>query len=486
MPGKPKAKTGDYIIKKRREVENRRDALRADVQERIVIGGIADWETKTAKRIETNRAVTYFNKMKAEAEEKLGERRRRLAAKLSREQSQYEVEVENSFETSEQRAARLAERALQLKADRDKRMDKAREEARARQFRDSCDELRGKDKQIVAELINEYRMQQIKMKEEKREKEHADSMSFAKSAKMENIRKKEREDSELAQRAAKNQEIKSILDQQVSEKKMVQDWHTKKEATRASADISRWQKENEAAALENRMRRVNAFEAYQKMAEDNRILEEKKKSWGDDDKKHTKWLLEEALRKERETMEYERSVKERMRREAMEYQKQLEIQMVKEMEDNTGLDAIRRADTEKAWKKREDQWAREAAARAALLKEVNDTRDLQIAEKAALKDIADAESFKWAAVAKKKYDEDYGKEKDRERWHRDRRSKAQDQLLQQIQANQTRRDKERQRVFFEDRARKQQEAVFNAQLLSMRTTDYKPKDFRKKSAGWFN
>ena len=51
------------------------------------------------------------------------------------------------------------------------RAAEAREEARASQFRDSCDELRGKDKQIVAELINEYRMQQIKMKEEKRREE---------------------------------------------------------------------------------------------------------------------------------------------------------------------------------------------------------------------------------------------------------------------------------------------------------------------------
>ena len=92
-----KAKTGDYIIKKRRALEEKRDALRADVQERIVIGGIANWEVKTAKRIETNRAVTYFNKMKAEAEERLTERRKRLAAKLSKEQAQYEIEVENSF-----------------------------------------------------------------------------------------------------------------------------------------------------------------------------------------------------------------------------------------------------------------------------------------------------------------------------------------------------------------------------------------------------
>ena len=122
-----KAKTGDYIIKKRRALEEKRDALRADVQERIVIGGIANWEVKTAKRIETNRAVTYFNKMKAEAEERLTERRKRLAAKLSKEQAQYEIEVENSFETAEERAARLATRALQLKAERAARMKKASE-----------------------------------------------------------------------------------------------------------------------------------------------------------------------------------------------------------------------------------------------------------------------------------------------------------------------------------------------------------------------
>ena len=57
-----KQKTGDYIIKKRRAREEKRDALRADVQERIVIGGIAKWEVSTAKRIEANRAMTYFSR----------------------------------------------------------------------------------------------------------------------------------------------------------------------------------------------------------------------------------------------------------------------------------------------------------------------------------------------------------------------------------------------------------------------------------------
>ena len=213
-----KAKTGDYIIKKRRALEEKRDALRADVQERIVIGGIANWEVKTAKRIETNRAVTYFNKMKAEAEERLTERRKRLAAKLSKEQAQYEIEVENSFETAEERAARLATRALQLKAERAARMKKASEDARFRQFRNSCDELRGKDKQIVAGLINEYRLNQIKMKEDAAAQKEIDDMAFAKRFHAEADKKKEIEDAEIAERARKNAEVKGILDQQVSEK----------------------------------------------------------------------------------------------------------------------------------------------------------------------------------------------------------------------------------------------------------------------------
>ena len=481
-----KQKTGDYIIKKRRAREEKRDALRADVQERIVIGGIAKWEVSTAKRIEANRAMSYFNKMKEEAAEKLTERRKRLAAKLSREQEQYEIEVENSFETAEERAARLAERALKLKADRAARMKKASEDARFRQFRNSCDELRGKDKQIVAELINDYRLNQIKMKEDEAVRKQQEDLEFAKRFHAQAAKKKEREDAEIAARARKNQEVKSILDQQVSEKKMVEDWHKSKNREEDAENIKRWEAENKEAAKENRMRRVRAFEAYKKVMEENRLIEEKKKTWGDADAAHTKWLLDEAIRKEQADIAREREVKDRIRREAMDYQKQLEQQMIREMQDDSELEAIRRADVEKTWKKREDQWAREAAARAALLKEVNDTRDLQIREKQALKELEKAEDLKWVGVAKEKYEQDYKKEKDLAKYHRRRQAEAQEQLLDQIQANQVRRDKERQRIFFEDRARKKQEEIFNQQLASMRATDYKPRDFRKKKAGWFS
>ena len=78
------------------------------------------------------------------------------------------------------------------------------------------------------------------------------------------------------------------------------------------------------------MRRVRAFEAYKKVMEENRAIEEKKKTWGDADAAHTKWLLDEAIRKEQADIAREREVKERIRREAMDYQKQLEQQMIRE------------------------------------------------------------------------------------------------------------------------------------------------------------
>ena len=123
-------------------------------------------------------------------------------------------------------------------------------------------------------------------------------MEFAKRFHAQAAKKKEREDAEIAARARKNQEVKSILDQQVSEKKMVEDWHKSKNREEDAENIKRWEAENKEAAKEKRMRRVRAFEAYKKVMEENREIEEKKKTWGDADAAHTKWLLDEAIRKE--------------------------------------------------------------------------------------------------------------------------------------------------------------------------------------------
>ena len=124
----------EITLSRRCATEEKRDVLRA-TQERF-IGGIANGSVH-AKRIEANRAH-YSTRWKQKKRKNLP---KASGWKTIEEQTVWNWSW-NSFETAEERAARLAERALKLKADRAARMKKASEDA-LRQFR-NFDELRGK------------------------------------------------------------------------------------------------------------------------------------------------------------------------------------------------------------------------------------------------------------------------------------------------------------------------------------------------------
>jgi hypothetical protein len=65
---------------------------------------------------------------------------------------------------------------------------------------------------------------------------------------------------------------------------------------------------------------------------------------------------------------------------AFEYRKQLEELMKKEAVSDAEANAIRQADIDKVWKKREDQWEREREYRRILLADVMAMRQKQVAE----------------------------------------------------------------------------------------------------------
>eukprot|EP00949_MAST-11_sp_MAST-11-sp1_P002222 g2222.t1 len=219
---------------------------------------------------------------------------------------------------------------------------------------------------------------------------------------------------------------------------------------------------------------------------ENMEIQAKKAHWGDADKAHTRWLIEEAIRKEQEQEAFERAEKERKSKEARDYQRQLEEQMIKEAQDESELERLRLEDQEKAWSKRERQWAAERAARDALMKEVFETRSLQIKEKSELSKIEKETDKMYAEMARQKYEQDYSVEKAKEEERRKRLMDAQEQLLDQIRANEEQRERERQQQYFAQRSMRKQEELFNEQLAAMRADEYKPKDFRKKSAKWFS
>ena len=484
---KPKTrKPADWVIQQRRAAEAKRDELQAQVDYNFIVGSRSHWENKTQKVIEKNRALRRYKELQEEARRDLDDRRRRLAQKLSREQEVYEKMVENSFPTMEQRNASMTARALKLKAEREARNAAIVQKARARQFRSSCDELRNKDKRIEGELVADSWRQMLQHKEKEKENLAKEAAIFAETWEKDRIAKGAREDQEAAKRAKWNKTTKEILDQQVSEKAAIVAEEKRRAADFAQRDISRWKREIAEEQREHRMRLVRAGERYRAVMEENQAIQEKKKRWGDADKAHTKWLLSEAIRKEKEEDERKRIEKERIRKESMEYQKQLEEQMRKEAENDDALDKLRREDVEKEWKKRQDKWDREAAARAALQKEVLETREVQIREKEALRKLEKELDIQYMESMKGTWKSEADKEDAKQRNRRENRMRAQEQLLEQIRANEEARARERQQEYLQVRLMKQQEQLFDQQLSNMRAEKYVPRDFRKKKAGWFS
>ena len=484
---KPKqSKPADWVIQQRRAQEAKRDELQATVRYNFLVGSRSHWENKTQKVIEKNRALRRFAELKEQARRSLDDRRRRLAQKLSREQEIYEKMVEKSFPTMEQRNAAMTERALKLKSERVARQKKIVQDARARQFRASCDELRGKDKRIERALTADSWREAIVLKEQDAVKKEQEQAIFDKQWEDDRVSKGAREEEELAKRAKWNATTKEILDQQVSEKAMILAEEKKLADEFAQRDIQRGKREIQEEQQQHRNRLKIAGERFRRIMNDNMAIQEKKKTWGDADKAHTKWLLEEALRKEKEEDERKRIEKERIRKDAIAYQKQLEDQMIKEAENDDALEKLRREDVEREWAKKQAVWDREAAARQALQEEVLATREVQISEKQALKKLEREMDINYIKSQEGRWAAEADQEKAKQDARRASRMKSQDLLLKQIRDNEDARARERQQEYFQMRLMKQQEQIFDQQLNSMKAEKYVPNDYRKKSAGWFS
>ena len=117
------------------------------------------------------------------------------------------------------------------------------EECRARQFRSSCDELRGKDVAIEIELNKRSWDDALAYKQEKRKELDRDAAAFAQTWEADRISKMKREEEEAARRAKWNSSTKDILDQQVQEKAKIEQFRREQESVAARKDIERWQRE---------------------------------------------------------------------------------------------------------------------------------------------------------------------------------------------------------------------------------------------------
>jgi len=92
-------------------------------------------------------------------------------------------------------------------------------------------------------------------------------------------------------------------------------------------------------------------------------------------------LLNTVLAKEKAEDEREKAEHEAHKAEMKEYGEQVKQMMIKEASNEAELEKLRQDDQERQWRKREEQWAREKAARDHLMREVIEERKRQIGRK---------------------------------------------------------------------------------------------------------
>eukprot|EP00941_MAST-03F_sp_MAST-3F-sp1_P000521 g521.t1 len=362
-----------------RERESRRKNLQLAFAKDKEAMAYAAWEVKSAENQKKVEMKKRLGKRKAAYTRKLNARRRLLADLLTAESEALNTELANSFETMEQRRERLVGHANQLQAKREEERLKEVARLRALQWRDSIDEIRTYQSNMLTKRVAQERKQQLVWAKEARERERElDRKEEAEYAK----RKAKLLRREIAEKAVVDERAdltKRMLAAQLVERDKLARRQAKEDAEELARLRKQWAKENQEELDRQQARRDRAAQIEKEVAEFNAYKKELDSHRGDAEAEEDRRLLEAVLKKEAAEVEKEKALKAQRKQEMVDYQDMLKEMMVKEQQDDSYLEQLLREERDKEWEKREAKWKAEADARAKLMREVDESRRKQIA-----------------------------------------------------------------------------------------------------------
>mmetsp|Transcript_22655 Transcript_22655/g.55923 ORF Transcript_22655/g.55923 Transcript_22655/m.55923 type:complete len:487 (-) Transcript_22655:44-1504(-) len=371
----------DFMIMQRRKEEDHRRVYdeKSKIDEKLE--NLALWEHKTATKIQRNAISTKINTITRDLEDHLNARRAKLAEMLNQESDEYTRELQALEETPEMRRDRLKSRARELIRRREQEKREFAQLMRERQFRESCDAFREHDGvQLLRECMHsrdkalEERLERKQLQREEDAMWHQKLLALIRSA-------EEREAADKTRETDLRSEMLRTLEEQVRELKA-----RKEEDERLKQEEARLMKERfELDLIEARQREEERQKMFAEkkvaIAKHNQILRAEKEAEIRRQQEEDLALLNAMLEKERQAEEAEQTYKSQLRAQAREYQAQLIELMKKEAVDEAASEAIRKAEQDKAWRKREEVWEKERAARERLMKDVMEVRKEQLKER---------------------------------------------------------------------------------------------------------
>merc|ERR1712054_131527 len=342
---------------------------------------MCDFETTGIKKAHSNAVQYRFDNMRSQREGDLQGRRARLAEMLSSEDQEFEAELASLTKTADERKRDMQQRAEALKANREEKRKAQADAALLRRWRDGADELRAEVQQGITLECMIDRDLQIKEKEHKMMTEMKAEEMYDRMWERDRQKKISREIKSEERRQAIQKECADMVSVQIDE--LAQ--------RRADAEMVKWQEgetmrrqfeqQQLQAAKQGRERMVRQLEEREKVAAFNSQVSEERSKLMQLELEEDLRLLNTVLAKEKAEDEREMAEAQAHKAEMKEYGEAVKQMMIKEASNEAELEKLRQDDQERQWRKREEQWAREKAARDHLMQEVIEERKRQIQRK---------------------------------------------------------------------------------------------------------
>eukprot|EP00960_Hanusia_phi_P058508 763911-Hanusia_phi.AAC.1 len=351
----------DFMILSRRKAEDQRRVFDEKCKSDASVERFAHWEHKTAGKIERNTVVRKVETLKQDMRDELDERRSKLAALLAEEDAKYTAELSSFEETPEMRRDRLKARARELMR---------RREQEKREFAALM-----RERQVAREHALEEKEEKKKKEKEENEMWHNRLLDLVRKSEEREMSDKNRQIQDLQARRDEDERLKQEEARLMRERFELD----LMEAKRKEQERAEMQAEKKIAVARHNtlLRAEKDAEIKRQQDEDLKLLNVTRSLLAS---RHSR-VAQAMLDKERRAEEAELQYKAQLRQQAREYQAQLIELMKKEAVDEAASEAIRKAEQEKAWRKREEVWEKERAAREKLMKEVLQTRREQLQQR---------------------------------------------------------------------------------------------------------
>ncbi|XP_063147212.1 cilia- and flagella-associated protein 53 [Candoia aspera] len=309
------------------------------------------------------------------------ERKERLRNLLEAEEKGFIAEMESQEEAVEGRQNSMRMRAEELREKREEARRKLVAEKRELQCRENCEEVRLLLSQQHMMEVCKDRLAQLALKEELNKQKEREEAMYAALWEEDRLAKEARAAEEAKKRSGWGEETINMLNAQraIADAQKEEARRLKEEEAKLMEEERQLLKlENEQAEIERRRKLRECRDMLlSSIKEKARHLNEVRQEELALEMKILDHVLQESL----EDTEGQKQRKEELLKEQQIYQAYLAQQREEQKRQEKEMDKLRAEDTAKMWAKRAEKERAMKQARDRLLKEVMDTRKLQVEEK---------------------------------------------------------------------------------------------------------